>query len=658
MEMMTLHLLILEDNPDDAELAVKELERKGFNVKWTRVDTEEAFRKALSEKPDLILVDYSLPSFDGPAALEVHRQLRLEIPVIVVSGTIGEEVAVECMKSGATDYVFKDNLSRLGPVVKRALEEMKIYRKSKQAEESLRESEQKYRVLFETAKDAIFVSDKTGRFVDVNQAACEFLGYSRKELLKLSPKEIDADPTGYDAFIKVRNGLTDKLTFEINQMKKDGTHLPVEITGSFFNEKGQQRALAIARDITERKKTEEEKKKLEAQLHRAQKMEAIGKLAGGIAHQFNNALYAITGNIDLLEIHFPGNEKVADYSREMKNSTRRMTQLTAQLLAYARGGKYQAKTISLSDFVRDALPLVKHTIDSAISVDTDLPRGVCNVNADLTQMQMVLSAVLTNAAEAMDGKGQMRIVCRNTMITDETAVDFPELKPGNYISLTITDDGKGMDEETKTRIFEPFFTTRFEGRGLGMAAAYGIIKNHDGWIAVDSELGKGTIVKIYLPAVEALVKEHAKPKTEPIKVRGTILVIEDGETVMKVTRKILEKLGYSVLEAKTGQEAINVAKTFDDDIDLAMLDILLPDMSGDAIYPLLMEARPDLKVMVFSGYSADGPAQEILNAGADDFIQKPFSAAELSEKLKKALDAEKNEHRTSNVQHRTSNVKR
>jgi PAS domain S-box-containing protein len=641
MEMMTLHLLILEDNPDDAELAVKELEREGFEVKWTMVDTEEGFREALAEKLDLILVDYSIPSFDGLAAVKVHRQLDLKIPLIIVSGTIGEEVAVECMKSGATDYVLKDNLSRLGPVVKRALEEMKIYRKSKQTEEALRESEERYRVLFETAKDAIFVSDETGRFVDVNQAACEFLGYSREELLKLSPKEIDADPTGYDAFIKVRNGLTDKLTFEINQIKKDGMHLPVEITGSFFNEKGRQMALAIARDITERKKTEEERKKLEARLGRTQKMEAIGKLAGGIAHQFNNGLYAITGNLDLLEMNFPGNEKVADYTREMKNSTRRMTRLTAQLLAYARGGKYQAETISLSDFVKDTLPLVRHTIDSAISVDTDLPPGIFNVKADLTQMQMTLSAVLSNAAEAMDGKGQIRIVCRNTIITDETAVDFSELKPGNYICLTITDDGKGMDEETKTRIFEPFFTTGFEGRGLGMAAVYGIVKSHDGWIAVDSELGKGTIVKIYLPAVEALVKEHAKSKIEPIKGRGTILVIEDEETVMKVTRKILEMLGYSVLEAKTGQEAINVAKTFDEDIDLAMLDILLPDMSGDAIYPFLMEARPDLKVIVFSGYFADGPAQEILNAGAEDFIQKPFSITELSEKLGKTLGSEK-----------------
>jgi CheY-like chemotaxis protein len=199
-----------------------------------------------------------------------------------------------------------------------------------------------------------------------------------------------------------------------------------------------------------------------------------------------------------------------------------------------------------------------------------------------------------------------------------------------------------MNEETNKRVFEPFFTTKAEGRGLGLAAAYGIVKNHNGWISVDSELGKGTVVKIYLPAVEAPVKEDAKSKqrAELTKGQGTILVIEDEELVMKVTREILEKMGYRVLEARTGQEAIDVVKTFDGDIDLAMLDILLPDISGDIIYPLLMKVRPNLKVIVFSGYSIDGPAQKILNAGAEDFMQKPFAIVDLSEKLKKILGGE------------------
>ena len=377
------------------------------------------------------------------------------------------------------------------------------------AEQSLRESEEKYRTLYNSSRDAIMILTPDKGFFSGNPACVKMFGCQNEgEFISLTPAALSPEyqPDGVLSVKKAQKMMSIAMEqgshfFEWKHKRVDGEEFYATVLLTRIKLYGEKVLQATVRDITERKKTEEERKKLEARLRQAQKMEAISALAGGIAHQFNNALYAITGNLDLLEMHFPSNEKATDYTSKMKDSTRRMTQLTAQLLAYARGGKYQAKTISLSDFVRDALPLVKHTIDSAISVDTDLPRGVCNVNADLTQMQMVLSAVLTNAAEAMDGKGQIRIVCRNTMITDETAVDFPELKPGNYISLTITDDGKGMDEETKTRIFEPFFTTRFEGRGLGMAAAYGIIKNHDGWIAVDSELGKGTIVKIYLPAV-------------------------------------------------------------------------------------------------------------------------------------------------------------
>ena len=384
------------------------------------------------------------------------------------------------------------------------------------------------------------------------------------------------------------------------------------------------------RDITKHKKLQEA-------LLKTHRMEAVGTLAGGIAHQFNNALSGITGNLDLLEMDFPGNETIANYSELMKDSAVRMAQLTAQLLAYAKGGKYQAKTVSLNDFIRETLPLLKHTIDSAIDVDADLSRDILNVKADLPQIQMVLSAVLTNASEAMEGKGGIRVACQKIVVTDNASEDFPGLKPGNYGCLTVADHGKGMDEETKTRIFEPFFTTKFEGRGLGMAAAFGIVKNHEGWISVGSELGKGTTIHIYLPTVEPPVKEPEKQKSEPVKGEETILVIEDEEIVMDVNRALLESLGFRVLEAKTGQEAINVVKTFDGDIHLAILDMVLPDIGGEVIYPLIMEVRPNLKVVVSSGYSKDGPAQEVIDAGAQDFIQKPFTMADLSEKLKTVL---------------------
>jgi len=523
-------------------------------------------------------------------------------------------------------------------------------------EQLLQKSEERFRKLFEKVPASIQGYGPDGTIHYWNKASENTYGYKKDEAIGRNIVELIMPPEMrgfvHDA-IKQGTETGEMLQpEELSMIRQDGSRVPVLSSHTVLKlDEKESEFYCFNVDMTVQKK-------LQGRLQQAQKMESISTLSGGIAHQFNNALSGITGNIELLEMDFPDNETVANYTRAMKDSARCMMQLTDQLLAYARGGKFNAKTVIFSDFVRETLPLVKHTLGSTIDVDTDRLLGILNVKADLTQMQMVLSAILTNASEAMESKGSIRVDCRDTIITDETVGQFPGLTPGNYATLTIVDDGKGMDRKTRTLIFEPFFTTKFMGRGLGMAAAYGIVKNHDGWISVgmaaaygivknhdgwisvESEPGKGTAVQIYLPAVEVPVKKHAKPeqKAEWIKGTGTILVIEDEETVMTISRAILEKLGYRVLEAKTGQEAIDVIKTFDGHIDLALLDILLPDMSGNDIYPLIMEARPDLKVIVFSGYSIDGPAREILNAGAEDFIQKPLNIAALSEKLKKTLE--------------------
>ncbi|KKK82593.1 hypothetical protein LCGC14_2801830, partial [marine sediment metagenome] len=244
-------------------------------------------------------------------------------------------------------------------------------------------------------------------------------------------------------------------------------------------------------------------------------------------------------------------------------------------------------------------------------------------------------------SEAIEGDGRIRVITSNEEIDAEFAKSQPELNPGRYVCLTVEDDGKGMDEEALNKIFDPFYTTKFIGRGLGMAAVYGIIRNHNGSISVESDLGKGTVVRIYFPAFEDKEEELSEKPSEEARVisgTGTILVIEDEETVMNVIRSVLARLGYRMLEAKTGKEAIEISKTFDGDIDLALLDIKLPDIWGDKVYSQIMEARPNLKVIVCSGYSIDGPAQTILDDGAQGFIQKPFTVATLSEKLKRVLE--------------------
>lgn len=508
----------------------------------------------------------------------------------------------------------------------------------KQAEEALKESEARFRALFENVPAAIQGYSPDGTICYWNRASEDLYGYTREEAVGNNIIDLIVPPELHEHVLNtIRRAVETGIAApseELMVMRNDGS--PVSVLTSYVVLKKNRKVpefYCMDVDLTQRKQ-------LQNRLEQARKAEAISCLAGGIAHQFNNVLSGITGNVDLLEMIYPGEENLLRHTGRMKKAALRMADLTSQLVAYAKGGKYQPDTISVHDFVSRTLPLIKHAVDPAVKVEVDLPVDSGSIKADKAQMQMVLMALLSNASEAMEGRdnGQIRITGKSGMLTSADAEGFPGLKPGNYMKLSVGDNGKGMDEMTRKRIFEPFFTTRFLGRGLGMAAVYGIIKNHEGWIFIESEPDKGTTVKIYLPAVENIVKKHVVPKPAPVKGSGTILIIEDDKMVMDVNRALLTKLGYDVLEAKTGQEAVDMAGTFEGNIDMALLDIVLPDMDGKAIYPLLMDARPDLKVIVCSEYSIDGPTSEILDAGAEDFIQKPFERADLMEKLKKISD--------------------
>jgi len=387
--------------------------------------------------------------------------------------------------------------------------------------------------------------------------------------------------------------------------------------------------------VGERIVADGEMKTIQEEMLQSRELEVLSILAGGIAHRFNNALSAITGNADLIEMEFPGDEKIKRYVTPMKESAHQMAHLCDQLLAYARGGKYNPEIISTTDFLKKTIRFIQDTDDLDIRIETDLPSDILNIEADNSQMQMILSEIIANSNEAAGDMGRITISAGNVEIDEDFTESCPALKPGTYVSLTFEDDGKGMDEETKSRIFEPFFTTHFMIRGLGMAAVYGIIRNHDGWITVDSELDKGTRIVIYLPAAEVKAKQEKELEADVADGTGTVLVVEDEEEVFNVTQGMLERLGYRVIGAKTGKAAVHIAETFEGQIDLALLDIHLPDMEGGDVYPLIMKVRPNLKVIIFSGYTVDGLARRILNAGAQDFIQKPFSFETLSKKLKK-----------------------
>jgi PAS domain S-box-containing protein len=370
--------------------------------------------------------------------------------------------------------------------------------KRNQVEDALRESERRFRETTDLLPTIICETGIDMRLTYMNGAGLNSLGYSQTDI-ELGIKLIDLIHPDDKAKLaqhtdEILQGR-DLVANEYGMLRKDGSGIAVFVNLAPIHKEG--RIVGIRASIADIN----ELKNLQARLLEAQKMEAIATLAGGIAHEFNNALGAIYPNIDMLKMKFPDNREMNKYVKPMYSSARRMARLTSQMLAYARGGKYLPQNISLSSFVRETLPLIKHTIAPSIHVEKDLQDGVPNVEADLTQLQMVLLAVVVNASEAIEGKGYIRIISRSEEITEEFAKHHPDLKPGSYVCLRIEDNGSGMAEETRKKVFEPFFTTKFQGRGLGMAAVYGIVKNHDGFVSVDSELRKGTVVRIYLPTV-------------------------------------------------------------------------------------------------------------------------------------------------------------
>jgi two-component system cell cycle sensor histidine kinase/response regulator CckA len=518
----------------------------------------------------------------------------------------------------------------------------------KRAQEETQFRQAYFKGLVDNMPDAIAIFDDAGIITEVNSRFARMFGYPEKEVLGKNISKLVAPPDRLEEAHAYRRRITsgEVVDVETVRMTKNGVLIDVSLRSApVIVDHHRIGHFVIYRNISPRKQAEKERSRLESQLQQSRKMEAIATLAGGTAHQFNNALTAIIGNLDLLEIDHCQDENALQRLKVMRASAHHMAHLTSQLLAYARGGKYHVATISLSDFTADTLSLLEHTLNPDVCVETDLQVDVRSIKADPTQMQMVLSALVSNANEAMDGPGRILISTGNIDLDDSFVRAYPGLKPGPYVCLSVADDGKGMDSETRQRMFEPFFTTHFFGRGLGMSAVYGVVTNHHGIISVDSELGKGTEVRIYLPAISerAISTERSEPAKEPVvqphEGHGTILVIEDEPLVMDLTRALLERLGYHVLEAMTGKEAVEKARSFEGRIDLALLDIKLPDMTGNQVYPIIRDARPEMKVLVCSGYAIDGPAREILNAGAEGFVQKPFSVGTLSQKLRDVLAA-------------------
>jgi PAS domain S-box-containing protein len=506
----------------------------------------------------------------------------------------------------------------------------------KRIEKALRSSENKYQQIVENAPTGIYEIDlEEFRFTEANEVMCDILGYSREELLEIDPRTLMTAETQVmvdDRMARVFAGEDICTTFEFKVTTKDGQELWALLNAKAFYEDGRPtRALTFAQDVTEIKQ-------LEAQLQQAQKMEAIGTLAGGIAHDFNNLLMTIEGNVSLLLFDLDTAHPKYKILRKIENSVKSGAELTRQLLGYARKGKYQVTNIDLNQLVRDTSETFGRTRKD-VTIRRSLAEDLHNILADKGQMEQILLNLQVNAADAMPGGGSLRLTTEN--VTHE-AIDSKIYEPaaGEYVRLTVADTGVGMDKDTQKRIFEPFFTTKKMGRGtgLGLASVYGIVKSHNGYIEVESNQDQGTIFSVFIPATKNKVSKTAETNEHVVKGSGTILLVDDEEMVLDVCKRVLQRIGFEVLEARNGKEAIDMYKSHREDIRLVILDMIMPEMGGGEAFDEIRKINPEIKVLLSSGFSLDSKAAEILKRGCDGFIQKPFNLKQLSKKLEAIMD--------------------
>jgi two-component system cell cycle sensor histidine kinase/response regulator CckA len=502
----------------------------------------------------------------------------------------------------------------------------------KEAEEALRLSEEKYRLLVENASDAILIVQE-GQIKFANQRAKQMgndLGLELDQILFAQYNH----PDDRDMVLG-RQGIPIKgekqpATHAFRLDGHDDQEIWIELNEVQINWKGKPATLSFLRNITQQRK-------LEKQLQLSQKMEAVGTLAGGIAHDFNNLLMGVQGRTSLMLLEIDPIHPHFEHLKEIENYIQRATKLTKQLLGFARGGKYEVKPTDLNDLIEKSSQMFGRT-KKEVTIYKKYHDQIWTVEVDRSQIDQVLLNIFVNAWQAMPGGGDLYIQTENEML-DENFTGVYGVRPGKYVAISITDTGIGMDEKTLKRVFDPFFTNKDKerGTGLGMASAYGIIKNHDGIITAESVRGQGATFHIYLPATEKPVMDELKDDQKIMVGTETILLVDDEEMIIDVGTRILQKLGYEVLTARHGKEAIEVYQQNRQKVAMVILDLIMPVMAGGETYDRLKEMDPHVKVLLSSGYSLDGQATEILKRGCDGFIQKPFDLKALSEKLRQII---------------------
>ena len=652
---IVLRVLLVEDSTDDARLLVRQLTSAGYDVQHERVDSPGAMRDALTRASwDLVISDYSLPGFSGTDALNLLQQQGIDVPLIFVSGTVGEDVAVAAMKAGASDYILKDNLKRLIPAMERELRDAEMRRERRRAhetvserdlavgierrraEQELRQSEERFSRVFRASPAGIAITTAgEGRFVDVNDAFCALTGYARGEVVGRTTAEL--------GFVQDLGEQADLL----EQLRKVGTLQNVDlevrtkrgdrrfVLASFERIElgGRPCLLSVMHDISERKR-------LEDQLRQAQKMEAIGRLAGGVAHDFNNLLSVIIGYCDLLFRTLPADAPQRGEIAEIRDAADAASGLTRQLLAFSRRQVVERRVLDLNAVVTRAERLLRRLVGDDIELVVRLAPALAPIQADAGQLDQVLVNLVVNARDAMPAGGTIVIETAPAVLDAAYAQAHPGARAGEYVSVSVSDDGVGMDADTQAHIFEPFFTTKAVGRGtgLGLATVYGIVKQSEAFIWVESARAQGTTFRVYFPPAAAGAVPAPLPRAVPASLAGseTVLVVEDSPQLRELMQEVLQVRGYRVLDAENGDAALEVARRHEGPIHLLLTDVIMPGMNGRQLADRLSAVRPDMQVLFASGYTADVLAQYGVEGGMH-YLQKPFTPDALARTVREIL---------------------
>jgi len=633
-----LRVLILEHSPQDVELMLFELKEAGVLMEQTVAENAEQFRRAIQEQTfDAVLSDYRLTNWTGLDALKELRAEGVDIPFLLVTGTLGEEAAIQCIKEGVSDYILKAHISRLPVALHRAIREKTLREENLQAQKALRLSELRNRDLVENSVYGIFRASMDGDFLDANPALLRILGCSGTE--ELQPLNLVRDvfryPEQYAQFLASCRERGQVLGAETEWRRRDGGIVAVRLHLRRISIPDHPGSLEVmAEDVTELRA-------MEKQLRQAQKFEAIGQLAGGVAHDFNNVVGAILGWAELGYEQNKSNPQLAERFTRIREQAERAAALTRELLAFARRQVLQPRAVDLNDVTSGLLSFLEKVIPKDIEIKVTTAK-LDTIRADPTQIEQVIMNLCLNARDAMPSGGRLHMETEMVELDDAYCRFYPHVSPGAYAVLSVSDTGMGMDAETRERMFEPFFTTKGPGKGTGMglATVYGIVKQHGGFLHAYSEPGQGTLFRVYLPATNAEDANSPAARTPMIslaEMRGTetILIAEDHESIREMARQTLLGFGYRVLSACDGEEALRLCEN--ETPALAILDVVMPKLGGPAAAVKLGECFAKLPVLFTSGYSQDADAVSTAIKDAR-YLQKPYSPTMLGRLVREILD--------------------